>query len=179
MSGRASTESDWSTCVVWLNLEGIVSAVPDVWTVECCIPLRTRKLIIPFVEHCTSVFYRYSEDSLRVVTQDSMTIREIGEILCSSKTFTSYYWLLKSCFEIVHLHLKASELFRQVLRVWYLVVINCNNNGFIRWAVHHKFVQACLQLHVLAIVLFIMSFCCCMCISVFLSIFLFCSLSLL
>jgi len=37
------------------------------------------------VEHCTSftsVCGRYSEDSLCVVTQDSMTIREIGEISC-------------------------------------------------------------------------------------------------
>jgi len=38
------------------------------------------------VEHCTSftsICGRYSEDSLCVVTRDSMTIREIGEISCS------------------------------------------------------------------------------------------------
>jgi len=41
------------------------------------------------VEHCTSfmsVCGRYSEDSLCVVTQDSMTIREIGEISCCVMT---------------------------------------------------------------------------------------------
>jgi len=47
-----------------------------------CMSFRTCKRCHVFVECCTSVHCRYSEDSLCVVTQDSMTIREIGEILC-------------------------------------------------------------------------------------------------
>jgi len=48
-----------------------------------------------FVEHWISVFYRYSEDCLGIVTQDSMTIREIGEILCCGNAKHWYFFISK------------------------------------------------------------------------------------
>ena len=49
--------------------------------VECCLIVCLLRHDTTFIDRCAFAYYRYSEDSLCVVTQDSMTIREIGEIL--------------------------------------------------------------------------------------------------